>query len=333
MKIGLCTNWDEHCAVAEYAKDLTKNVLAVTQDTFNLEFKIVTPPLTFESVLERVADCDIIHYNYCAHAYQHMDPAAWYQFRGQGKPVLMTFHESSDWWARKLAKNGVADILICHDRLRDGMPQPDNVRVINFGVPEVDVKDVKVERQIGTFGCAFPWKGLIPLAYACGRNRVKLYALLSEPDSEQGKIGWEYLKKEMMDLCEVEFEMGWKSQIEVVRKLASCAAIAFPFDERAPIQGISASVRYGLAARRPLVLTRFAHFSDLYDYDSDIYWVGKTGVDLTDTINYALFDADSGFSRIPKRATDFMSWTLSAIKYVDLYREVMVGVSKETVNG
>jgi hypothetical protein len=326
MNIGLVTNWDQRCAVAEYAKDLVKHALEVTRDTLDLEFKIVTPPLTFESVQERVADCDIIHYNYCAHAYEHMVPAQWYELKDKGKPVLMTFHEHSDWWTRKLAKNGVADILIIHDKMWDGMPQPENVRTINFGVPEVYTRDVKVLRQVGTFGCAFPWKGLLPLAYACGKIKVRLYALLSEPDSEQGKIGWEILKKEMSELCDLEIEIGWKPQVEVIRKLASCAVLAFPFDERAPIQGISSSVRIGLAAKRPLALTKMAHFRDLFVYGEDIYWAsGKNTIE--DAIYAALLGAEVGLASIPSKATEDMSWINSAIKYVNLYREVMSGKS------
>lgn len=71
MIVGLVTNWNEHCAVAEYAKALTKNVTAVAKD---IEYRVIMEPITYESVLARVQDVDIIHFNYCAHAYSGMDP-------------------------------------------------------------------------------------------------------------------------------------------------------------------------------------------------------------------------------------------------------------------
>jgi hypothetical protein len=322
MRIGLVTNWDDHCAVSDYAHNLVENVTRICDD---VDFKIITPPMTFESVKDRTVDCDIIHYNYCAHVFQHMDPVKWHTLRHQGKPVLMTYHESSDWMTRLLAKRGVADILIIHDRLRDGMPQPENVRTINFGVPEVDVSDISVvPNTVGTFGCAFPWKGLLPLAYVCGQSGYELRAFLSEPTSEEGKIGWEILKREISELCNAQIEVGWHDPASIVQKLAFCSVVAFPFDERAPIQGISASVRYGLAAKRPLVLTRFFHFSDLYDWEN-IYWSEDDELSLV--LGDAMFGASRGIADVPYRAIKEMSWTNSAKKYVDLYREVTIGKS------
>ena len=319
MIIGLVTNWNEHCAVAEYAKALAKNVTAVAKD---VHYKVIMEPIIYESVEARVQDVDIIHFNYCAHAYSGMDPKAWHTFKGKGKPVLMTFHESSDWWTRKLAERGIADILIVHDKLHDGMPVPKNVRHIPFGVPNVDLAGISLKWDVGTFGCAFPWKGLLPLAYVCGKLNLELYMLLSEPSSDDCKVGWDILQKEILNLCpSVRIEIGWQDEESIVRKLAACKVLSFPFDERAPITGISASVRYGLAAQRPLVLTDFAHFSDLWD-STDVYWVRGN---LAAMIDVALKNVDTVFERVPLEMAERMSWKNSARKYAELYREVYVG--------
>ena len=65
MKIGLVTNWNERCAVAEYAKSLADNCLLIP----GVEFKIVYGELNYEGVMAQIQDVDVIHFNYCAHAF------------------------------------------------------------------------------------------------------------------------------------------------------------------------------------------------------------------------------------------------------------------------
>ncbi len=319
MKVGLVTNWDEKCAVAEYAKNLANHVVAHTKD---VDFKIVTGTLDFDSVYQRTRDVDIIHFNYCAHAFAHMAPDGWQKFK-DGPPRIFTFHESSDWWTRKLAGAGITDWIVVHDKCRDGAPMPVNVKHIPFGIPEVDLTGIEVEhKKVGTFGCAFPWKGLYPLAYACGQAGLPLMALLSEPSADDCKIGWQQLRGEMESVCpQLEISTEWLPQEEVIKKLASCWAIAFPFDHCSPITGISASVRFGLAARRPLILTRFFHFSDLYDYEDEVYFVDKS---IHRTFLDVLQDYNHGYLRIPHRVLEDMSWKRSAEMYCNLYNKALV---------
>ncbi len=314
MRIGLVTNWDEKCAVAEYAKNLANHVVAHSKD---VDFKIVTGTLDFDSVYQRTRDVDIIHFNYCAHAFAHMAPDGWQKFK-DGPPRIFTFHESSDWWTRKLAGTGITDWLVVHDKCRDGAPMPVNVKHIPFGIPEVDLTGIEVEHKVGTFGCAFPWKGLYPLAYACGQLDMPLMALLSEPSADDCKIGWQQLRAEMESVCpKLEISTEWMPQDEVIKKLATCKVIAFPFDHCSPITGISASVRFGLAARRPLVLTRFFHFSDLFDYEYDVYFTDRG-------LQHTLMDAWCDYPRLPDPIVRDMSWKRSAQMYCDLYQTALV---------
>src|ERR1700753_2058074 len=114
IRIALVTNWGERCGVAEYAHSLVLECMKVAAD---IKFKIIGKPITFERVRELSKDCDIIHFNFCGHAYSAMDPQAWHEFKGKGKPVVMTFHESQDWWVRRLIKNGVADVIVVHSEM------------------------------------------------------------------------------------------------------------------------------------------------------------------------------------------------------------------------
>jgi hypothetical protein len=324
MKIGLITNWNENCAVAEYARKLALNCVAWSDD---VNVKVIPRPMDFDSVWKRASECDIIHLNYCAHVFAEMGEMELYEFRKRGKPVLMTFHESSDWQTRRVAMSGIADEIIVHDRARDGAPFPSNVRVINFGVSEVDVSGIHTSRKIGTFGCAFPWKGLYPLAYTAGRLGLNFMALLSEPDSDTGRGQLEYAKKEILAVCPwAEVVTGWMKEDEVITRLASCSIVAFPFDAAAPITGISSSVRFGISAQRPLVLTRCAHFSDLYDYEEEIYFVGDS---LGKTVVQVMVDLHKGRAKVPRRALEEMNWKKAAGKYCEAYRDLAKRTEKK----
>lgn len=320
MKIGLVTNWNQNCAVAEYAKNLTYYCVRASKD---VEFKVITGLLNYEGVESQIGDVDIIHFNYCRHAFIPMNPVLFNTFRGKGKPVIVTYHESAAWTVRRMTSCGLADWIVVHDRLRDGPPAPPNLLVIPFGIPEIDTSGVEVDKEVGTFGCAFPWKGLIPLAWACGQLGVKLTAQLSEADPDKGDIHWESLRNTMHEYCpKLELIEGWRSQDEIIRELARCKVLALPFDPQSPINGISSSVRSALAAKRPLVLTRFAHFSDLYDYaGSDIYFTESD--ELKTMLGYALYDVEKGLAKRPWRILNDMTWKRSAQLYCELYEESM----------
>jgi glycosyltransferase involved in cell wall biosynthesis len=318
MIVGLVTNWDERCAVAEYAKHLADYCLRHSTD---VEFKIVTGLLNYEGVEAQTRDVDVIHFNYCNRAFSQMDPVKFNWFKGKGKPVILTYHESTNWQTRNLVTCSIADWIVIHDKLRDGPPAPANVRHIPYGVPRVDIRGVKVEHVVGTFGCAFPWKALYPLAWACNELGVKLKAMLSEPLSDQGALNWQHIKDSIWKTgSQAEIIEGWLPEEDVIRQLASCAVVALPFDPHAPIMGISASVRFALAAKRPLVLTRFAHFSDLYDYESEVYFEDGN---LKETIEQVLSNIRWGIEKKPDRVVLDMSWDRAAKMYCELYRDAL----------
>src|SRR5438132_1461168 len=128
MKIALVTNWDEKCAVAEYAKNLTQYCLAVDKE---VEFKIVGRPLNYKHIFEEIKDVDVVHFNYCAHAFSALSPPDWFSL-SMGLPTVLTVHESSDYFVRRLAKSAIANVYVMHDKFRDGLPVPENVVAIPY---------------------------------------------------------------------------------------------------------------------------------------------------------------------------------------------------------
>ncbi len=316
MRIGLVTNWETKCAVAEYARNLVEHVQKANR---RLEFKIISPPMSFQRVWTETRDCDVIHFNYAMHIFRDMELDGWGKFRNEKQKVIMTLHESSDFLVRNILREKIVDEMILHDAPRDGMGIPEEVRVIPFGVRHVDLSGIKVRpRSVATFGCAFPWKGLHELAYACDSLNMALTILMSEPDSEKGKINWDKLYAELRALNPtVTFIKAWLPEDQAIRMLASYACIAFPFDERAPVTGISASVRFGISARRPLILRKIVHFSDLYPKVNNIGWV-EHGHDLRGMLEWG---CDETWLTKPYQlyAYDEMSWDNSALSYLEAY--------------
>lgn len=309
-RVALVTNWDEHCAVAEYASNLWDQLSS------RIEFNIIHE-ITEESVFENSIDCDVIHYNYCSHAFKNWKPTSWFKMRDI--PKILTFHESSDWQTRRLADSGIADLYIVHDKLRDGLPKPSNVETIPFGVPEaVGLSEWFTPGDVGTFGCAFPWKALLPLAAACEKNGLRLRAYISEASAEDCKVDFDSLKKKIWEIHpRALIQASWGAQDTIIHELSSCQVIALPFDPAAPINGISASVRFALAAKRPLVLTRFHHYSDLYDYDKSIYFV-EQNCNLDDALGCAMEQN----AKIPIAAYEAMTWTKAARAYESIYKSI-----------
>jgi hypothetical protein len=77
-------------------------------------------------------------------------------------------------------------------------------------------------------------------------------------------------------------------------------------------------VRFGLAAGRPVVVTRHHHFRDLFSYPDEVYFVEND--DLTATVKKVLNDIDNGCAKFPNKLLEDMSWTKCASMYVDLYK-------------
>lgn len=315
MKIGLVTNWSERCGVSEYARNLVEHCMLYS----DIQFKLVSYPLTYEHIAEETKDVDLIHFNYASGIFRYVGTNDWHKFRESGKKTLMTFHDSSPDMA--LAASKLFDGVVIHG----GESCAPNVVVIPQGVRLVDVSDIPLQGRVGTAGFPFPWKGFLRLAYAAKQLDLKCLMIMAE--SEQ--INAHQVKRDVLSICSsLEVIVGWFGYDEIVRHLASSIANVFPYDmgyrlgnQQYPMNGISAGVRFGLSARRPVIVSRCMMFNDLLPYEDEIYFA-EDGLGLEHTIIQVYKDVADGCAKMPKRILEDMSWDRCARLYNGIYEEL-----------
>lgn len=311
MKVGLITTWQTECGLAEYAKNLV-------ECSEGVEFKIISFPLSFDHIVSETEGVDLIHFNYSSGWFNEVRLNEWQKFRKQGKPTMLTFHDSSDDMVMKIAPFGLFDKIVVHKKAAT-CEYPDNVVVIPQPVRVVDVSGIPVYSKIGTAGFPFPWKGFDRAAFAAHQLGVKFLAIMADSAQVNALIAREIV----LGFCPTaEIIVDWLPYDAIVRRLAECAMTVFDYDtvyQQLPLNGISAGVRFGIAARRPVIVSRCKMFDDLLDYPDEIYVSDDV---LGVTIIQVFKDILDGCVKLPKRILEDMSWDRCAKLYLGVYKEL-----------
>jgi glycosyltransferase involved in cell wall biosynthesis len=310
MRVGLVTPWQTRCGLAEYAKNLV-------ECSQGIDFKIVTWPLSFQHIVEETEDVDIIHFNYSSGWFNDIGLDEWQKFRDRGQPNILTFHDSSEEMVKKVVKLGLFDRIVVHTGTWN--PYPKSVRWIFQPIKNVDTTGIPVHSKIGTAGFPFPWKGFPKVAHAANQLGVKYFAIMSESD----QVDAYQMKKVVTDICpNSEVVVGWLEYETIVKRLAQCAMNVFAYDlsyQQLPMNGISAGVRFGLAARRPVIVSKCKMFEDLLDYPDEVYVAGDV---LGETIIQVFKDIADGCVKLPNHFLEERSWEKGAEKYKNVYEEL-----------
>jgi hypothetical protein len=347
MRIAVVTNWDEHCGNAEYAANLVKYVTKHS----NVEIKVVGRPLDFDHIYEETRDVDLIHFNCVTPEFRSLTTEVWPwpRFKEGNKDLTMMLQDSSLVKMQKAAsmvhKNEygkwvpVFDCIAAHEDFTD--PSLPNVRFIPHGILNEDVSDIPVQLKVGVAGFPMPWKGFIETAQAAHNLKIGFLAIM--PDSVH--IDAQQTKKMILEVCpEAEIITDWLTQRQVIRRLAECFATVFAYDETYTgmkgheFFGISGGVRFGLAARRPVIVSQCPLLRDLQKYPNDVYTINRTaaylgyGDGLELAITQIFNDYQTGTFRKPARILQDNSWDRTACMYLDMWKWVanhyIVGVEK-----
>jgi glycosyltransferase involved in cell wall biosynthesis len=301
MRVGLVTNWGDHCSIAEYAKNLTEYLPSDIQVT------IVPKPFTVDDILSRVQDVDIIHFNYIAYHMDHSVIDGVCRGKKSIQKTLITYHETPD--GNLFQDNALVDAIVLHE------PQWENVSKVHLipnGIRLVNTDDIKRTPKLGSAGFAYKHKRfdlVVDAAKALG-----LECLLLTPKADC----WDEPSK----YDSVEVVTDYLPYDDVIRRLAECFITVFPYDENYPNIGIGNAVRFGLASGNSVIVTNHHHFRDLNMYKDEIYFV-ETNV--IDTVKLVQQDIAEGKQKIPTKLLSDMSWEASASKYVDLYNTLLQG--------
>lgn len=332
IRVGLVTNWQEACAVAEYANSLVTHV-----DDPEVQIKIITRPLTFEHIMNSCQDVDIVHFNVAWWLFSEITDQQWRAFRKRGKRVLITLHESYEPEIRGFGGLGPAvDAIVVHEEPSDSIAWPEGfyyipqgVRLVNgllatkLGEWEFKLWDQLGEprMKLGTLGFPFYWKNYQITARVARKLGLGFMFLMGKPKSD--KIDLDVITQEILEIHpEAEIETGWKPYDYMVRRLSECVATVFPYAESMKIYGVSAGVRMGIAAGRPIIVSKHAQqFKDLKKYPDEYYEIESTK--LEEAVNRVLQDTNSGCERKPNKMLKDMSWRVCATRYVELYKQLM----------
>jgi len=198
----------------------------------------------------------------------------------------------------------------------------------------VELNGIKPELKIGTAGFPFPWKCFEAVAYVAQKVGVGFLAIIPESNKVDNLPE---IKRYLKQVCpRTEFVQGWFTQDEVIRRLATCMATVFPYGPISldtPFYGVSGAARFGLAARRPTIVSQCSMFQDLRNYKDEVYFVpppvndpellGPTLHIIEQAVRQVFSDEANSCARLPKKILEDMNWTRCAKMYTDVYREVM----------
>lgn len=309
MRVGLVTNWGDHCSISEYAKNLIDHLPK------EVDVKLIGHPLTYENIKAQIQDVDVVHFNYINFWIDHgmMDGiAALVQ-----KKVIITYQEKPEW---EVLENSHADLIVLHDVKGD---YPGKVRLIPNGIKIVDdLPEWDWNTQLGSAGFAAEHKGFLNVARV-GQEFSTGCLLLMCAALDQDFMA-RSLALQAKDICpSAEIDISWLPYETVVRRMAKCAMTIFPYDMAVSnvMPGIGNAVRFGLASGRPVLVPKgHSHFRDLADYEDEIYLYSG---ELKDAVRGVTLDIIKKRAKLPKRILEDMSWTRCAQMYTDLYKEVL----------
>lgn len=320
MKVGLVTSWPpEICGIG------SNSVNIVRHKEPDVEYKIIEGsawafPFTDEQVMEESQDCDIIHLAYERNLHAGLTPKVFQELRKQGKKTVITWHNV---WPGDHQDDDMLeafDVVVTQDPIS---PQERGFVYIPQGVLEVEtVPDDKVEMKLGTAGFPTFFKGGHIMAQVA--KELGLGMLMFAPQSIHSNA--HSIDREVRRILpEAEIEHEFLPQAVIAKRLSECVMTLWLYWFHPGVSGISGSVRLGLAAKRPIVVSRCGMYRDLFP-SQEIYFVesdSPTVVDVTPVVQKILEDVKLGKEKRPRRIVEDMAWSKCSKLYADVYKRLM----------
>lgn len=297
MKVGIYTNLDERCGNAEYARHLRQYL------------EPYYGPLSFSDKFEHLIDCNVVLVNW------HSAVAPFFlhdagRLQSYGCKIILIHQNSLNY---EIIREGdqvlsACSAIIAHE------PMGKDVIFIPHGIPIVDNLSPLYERKIGTAGFASPWKRLDVVAEVAKNKNVR--CLVIAPN--HGLVNPSYVdgvRAHIPDL--IELYTHWMQIEEVVQRLSACLCTIFWFNNHHESDelGQTGSARMGIAARRPVIISRHRKFRTLLDYDDELY-VCDTEQEVNDVVQSLLEHPED--AKIPNRVLQDMGWPTVAKKYKEV---------------
>lgn len=310
IRVGLVSTFKpEACGHAMYADELMRS----TEDP-DVEYKIIGRPLNAAAITERIQDCDVVHVNHAWQLFGDLNEHVIASWKAAGKKTVCTFHESS--YENRSAFTVAFDRVVVHWKSIDGFTHiPDGI--LDNGHKVEDGKDF-----IGIVGFPFDYKNYPLCARIAQTLGAKLFAFIPESNH----IDYRPVMYQLQLLnpgCTVITDL--RDQEFIIKTFSTCLFTMFPYAHTG--SGIGGSVRLGIAAKRPVLISNVVRFDDLRtDYADEFYITPTAYPTFENTLPVAgriMEDIDKRTARIPYRTLEDMNWKKSASRYVEIYKELM----------
>lgn len=313
IRATLVTNWGDHCSIAQYAKNLVDHFPL----NCGVDLRVVSHPLTFENIYDHVRNSDVIHVNFLSYWMAESLVEKLGRVREPGQKIVVTYQETTEDQLKTLANCPWMDAIVIHEPKGE---YPKKIRKIPNGIRLVNTVGVEWSNKLGSAGFASGYKRFDRVAEAA--NDLGMGCLLLTPQAVCGDPNAaRRMAREMKELHrDAEIITEWLPYEKVVRYLAECMAVVFPYDETATTLGIGNAVRFGLASGRPVIVSRHSHFRDLVDYQDEVYFIEEN---LEETVREVKRDIEIGNVRLPNRLLKDMNWDRVAMMYAKLYGDLI----------
>jgi len=306
-KVIIHTNLHERCGNAEYARDLQKQLSQWYEVSCTDQHDL--------------SNADIVIINWCSGRvvlrYEMIQ-----ECRDRGQIVLVIWQQSlAEAWEAGHALCAASAVTAHEPMVVSNL----KVHYIPMGIPIVDVPDFKSDGQlrIGTAGFPFLWKRYDVVAEAARKFNAKL--IMFGPKNEHFDAG-EYLNGIAGHLGgNAEIVQDWLPVEQIVQTLATCDVNIFWFESQKDEDqcGQSASVRMGIAAKRPTIISGHRKFRTLLPYGAapnpELYVAWEEPA-VYEFITEILAHPER--ARRPKRLLAEQGWPATGLMYRNLIEEI-----------
>jgi hypothetical protein len=329
MNIMLVTS-SGACGIAEHSEYLRASVTAADPSCVVLTSQGILDPRTLQQV-SQLPLYDLVHLNYHASLHSQWTADVIREVQASGPKVLVTWHDSgvpnSD---HCKSIHAVADAFVVHEPCddlpgaiywRQGVPDWPRYSPLSSAVLYPRTGSTIQRPYVGTVGFPFPWKN---------------YSLLCEAATIAGwgvcLIAPTITAEQMAELrsfgAPVTIFDGFVDRHTVIEKLGECEATAFCYN--CHNSGTSGAIRQGIAARKPVIASRFDEYCtagrQFRDLVADplasrvITWINPDVQQLADALSQVrIAPIDAGMVALATQD----SWAQLGAKYATLYRELV----------
>lgn len=310
IKVGIVTTLaPEACGHRVYAEELMQSVTDP-----DIEFKHIGRPFNFNSVVERIKDCDVVHWNHSWQLHSDLKPEHIQHFKSMGKKTVCTWHESHT--ENRSALTVAFDAVVVHQKTVDGFIH------IPVGIWDMPLPQQPITDFIGVVGFPFDYKNYPVAARVARTCGARLLAFL--PEAVHGDV--RKVVGEIQRYCpNASIRTDFVPQAEIIQAFSQCLFTMFPYSHTG--SGIGGSVRLGIAARRPVVISNVVRFGDLLeDYKDEFYVIPDAYPTYESTmpvIDVLRNDIATGTARVPNRVIADQSLQRTASMYTQLYKSLL----------